>query len=226
MKNDAFYKARELIKKNPTADIEKEAFNRFVTGGKVIGLNLEIPNKMERTAGIMIQKPLKRLNDAKRGLTDKQVYHLIKGHYFYDENIFKNEVEREEAYFKYEKYIFSLLGTQMNSFRPFLPFGERPEGWWRYRWPVLGLRPRVQIDGPKMEPIGDEMRFGKYLFYKEFLPGVKWESQFSYLKFFNLLLPGEERKYVKQEVKKFKLKLKLQNTKISDIDDLLNNILV
>jgi hypothetical protein len=174
----------------------------------------------------MEQKPLKRSNDVDRELTDKQVYHLMKGHFFYEENVFKNKVEREKAYFKHEKYLFSLLGTQMNSFRPILPYGERPESWWRYRWPALGLRHRIQIAGPRMEPIGDEMRFGKYLFYKEFQPGVKWESQFSYLKFFNLLFPDEEKKYIKQEVKKFKVRLKLQNAKIIDIDDLLNNILV
>ncbi len=152
----------------------------------------------QETRKHMKQKPLERSNDVDRELTGKQAYHLIKGHYFYDENVFKNEVERKKAYFKHEKYLFSLLGTQMNSFRPFLPFGERPESWWRYRWPALGLRPRIQINGPKMEPIGDEMRFGKHLFYKEFQLGVKWESQFSYLKFFNLLLPGEEEKYIKQ----------------------------
>ncbi len=170
----------------------------------------------------MKQKLLTRTNDVDRELTDKQAYHLIRGHYFNDENVFKNEAERKKAYFKHENYLFSLLGTQMNSFRPFLPFGERPECWWRYRWPALWLRPRIQIDGPRMEPIGGEMRFGKYILFKEFQPGVKWESQFSYLKFFNLLLPGEEEEHSRQERNKWILRCKLQNqlsAQIIDIDD-------
>ena len=50
-KNGAFYKAGKLIKKNPALDIEKEAFNRFLSGWKMIGFNLEIPKELGRPPG-------------------------------------------------------------------------------------------------------------------------------------------------------------------------------
>ncbi|HEB32100.1 MAG TPA: hypothetical protein ENI15_14720 [Spirochaetes bacterium] len=49
--NGAFYKSGTLTKKNPALDVEKEAFNRFITGWKAIGLNLEIPKEVGRPPG-------------------------------------------------------------------------------------------------------------------------------------------------------------------------------
>ena len=139
-------------------------------------------------------------------LTNEQAYNLLRGHDHIEDHVFKNEAERKKAYFKHKKYLFSLLGTQMNSFRPFLPWGERPAGWWDYDWPSLGLRTRIQIDGPRMIPISDKMSFGIHSLYEKFQPGVKWESQFSYLKDHDLLLPSEEQGFFDQEAKKQRLR--------------------
>ncbi len=51
VENGAFYKVGELVKKNPALDIEKESFNRFITGWKSIGFNLEIPKELGRPPG-------------------------------------------------------------------------------------------------------------------------------------------------------------------------------
>ena len=169
----------------------------------------------------MKQKPLKRTNDVDRELTDNQAYNLLRGHDLIEDHVFKNEPERKKAYFKHKDYLFSLLGTQMGDFKPFLPWGERPAGWWDYEWPALGLRTRLQIDGPRMVPISDKMWFGKHRLYETHQPGVQWESQFSYLKAHGLLLEGEEQKYFNQEAKKQRLRKRDSeaDAQIIDIDE-------
>ncbi len=156
-------------------------------------------------------------------LSSEQAYHLLRGHNLIEDEkkLFKNESERKKAYFKHKEYLFSLLGTQRDSFRPFLPWGERPAGWWDYEWPSLGLRTRLQIDGPRMIPISDKMSFGKHRLYETCQPGVQWESQFSYLKAHDLLLPNEAQGYFEQEAKKMRLRERDSeaDAQIIDIDE-------
>jgi hypothetical protein len=127
-----------------------------------------------------------------------EVEKLLYGENYLHKSGLKTDAKCRVAWEKHGDYILSHYRDRRprrddNTFMPLTyKSGQRPWGWWQFQ-NSHGMRKLVSGE---VEPLSDELYFGKYRFIK--LPQAKYEyeSEFDFLKRHDLLFENEEESYL------------------------------